>query len=384
VGVLLGQGEEGSMKFQVGITGAGGFIGSHLTARVEHEDGWAALSARRDTLGDSESLGAFVLAADVIVHLAGMNRGDQQEIEAANTSLAEKLVSALEDAGRTPHVIFSSSTQESADNPYGRSKRAAGEILAQWARRTGAPLTTLVIPNVYGAGCRPFYNSVVATFCHQLARHEQPQIHHDKEVEFIHVGELVDEIVRRIKQPTGVVEAVRINGTARLTVSRLLSTLQSFRDAYFDAGVVPELSDSTQRNLYTTFLSHVEPDNLRHQPPLHTDPRGSLVEVIKLAQGGQVFFSTTKPGVVRGNHFHTRKIEWFCVLRGEAVIRLRRVGTNDVKEFHVSGEQPQFISIPVFHTHNIENVGDDELLTMFWCNEIFDQADADTYFERVA
>jgi UDP-2-acetamido-2,6-beta-L-arabino-hexul-4-ose reductase len=368
----------------IGITGAGGFIGSHLKARVGRQEGWSLRACRRDTFEDAAELREFVAAADAIVHLAGMNRGEDREVAAANTSLAQKLVAALDQSGERPHLIYASSTQETADNAYGRSKRAAGRILAQWACRAGAPLTTLVIPNVYGAGCRPFYNSVVATFCHQLARGQQPQVHVDKQVEFIYVDELADEILRHIQQPPRELQRVRVEGTARMSVSTLLSTLQSFRDAYFDAGVVPELSSPAQRNLYATFLSYVEPDNLRHRPTLHTDQRGSLVEVIKLAQGGQVFFSTTKPGVIRGDHYHTRKIEWFCVLRGEAVIRLRRVGTGEIKEFRVRGDEPQFISIPVFHTHNIENVGDDELLTMFWCNEIFDQKNPDTYFEKVA
>jgi len=169
-----------------------------------------------------------------------------------------------------------------------------------------------------------------------------------------------------------------------MAVSRLLEMLKSFRDSYFDRDVVPDLSDRTTQHLYATFLSYLPTDKLRHCPPLHTDNRGSLVEVIKLAQGGQVFFSTTKPGIVRGNHYHTRKVEWFCVLKGEAVIRLRRLGMHEIQEFRVSGSQPEFISIPVMHTHHIENVGDEELLTMFWCNEIFDAHDADTYLEKVA
>lgn len=368
----------------IGITGAGGFIGSHLTARTNHTDGWSVLSAGCDTFGEPASLRGFVSGADTVVHLAGVNRGEPHEIEAVNISLARKLVAALDRTGKSPHVIYASSTQETLDNSYGRSKREAGRILDEWADRAGAPFTTLVIPNVYGAGCRPFYNSVVATFCHQLARGEQPQVHHDKEVELLHVSQLVSEIVEHIKNPPTRAQVVRVAGTTRMTVSALLGTLQAFRDAYFDNGVVPDISDPNQQNLFTTFLSHVEPDKLRHQPPLYTDQRGSLVEVIKLAQGGQVFFSTTKPGVVRGDHYHTRKIEWFCVLRGEALIRLRRVGTGEIKEFRVCGDQPQFISIPVFHTHNIENVGDEELLTMFWCNEIFDRNNPDTYFERVA
>lgn len=368
----------------IGITGAGGFIGSHLTAKVKHDAACSVTSAGHKTFGDVHALCEFACHSDAIVHLAGLNRGAEHEIEAVNVALANQLVAALDKTDRCSHVLFASSTQESADNAYGRSKHAAGETLAAWAKRSGNTVTTLVIPNVYGAGCRPFYNSVVATFCHQLARGERPEIHVDKEIEFIHVDELVDEIVRHLKQPPSKSQRVRVDGTARMTVTELLAILTSFRDAYFRDDVVPELKTSTLRNLYATFLSHIPPDNLQHRPPLHTDERGSLVEVIKLAQGGQVFFSTTKPGVIRGNHYHTRKIEWFCVLRGDATIRLRRVGESEVREFRVSGAEPQFISIPTFYTHSIENIGDTELLTVFWCNEIFDEQDPDTYFEKVA
>lgn len=372
------------MSKTIGITGSAGFIGKHLVFRVAREEGWTPVECSRATFADPAALRKFVSECDAIVHLAGQNRGSEEEIEASNCGLARSLVEALRSTGRTPHVMYASSTQEEADNPYGRSKRKAGEILASWADETDAPLSTLVIPNVYGAGCRPFYNSVVATFCHQLASGETPKILQDREVEFICVSELVDCIVRFLQDPPQGQERYRVQGSARMTVSSLLEKLTGFRDSYFEKNVVPDLSDRTTQYLYATFLSYLPSNDLRHCPPLHTDPRGSLVEVIKLAQGGQVFFSTTRPGIIRGNHYHTRKVEWFCVLKGEAVIRLRRLGMQEIREFRVSGSHPEFISIPVMHTHHIENVGDEELLTMFWCNEIFDAADADTYFEKVA
>jgi UDP-2-acetamido-2,6-beta-L-arabino-hexul-4-ose reductase len=156
------------------------------------------------------------------------------------------------------------------------------------------------------------------------------------------------------------------------------------RDGYFDENIVPNLANSFDANLYTTFLSHVDLDDHCHRPQLHRDARGQLFEIMRLAGGGQIFFSTTKPGVIRGDHFHSRKVEWFCVVRGEAVIRIRRVGDSNVREFRVCGDKPEFISIPALHTHQIENVGGEELLTMFWCNEIFQPSDPDTFYEKVA
>lgn len=368
----------------VGVTGAAGFIGRNVVANLTRVDGYTVRECGRATFADDASLDAFVAGCDVIVHLAGVNRGTDDEIARVNPELAQKLVASAERTGTVPHFLYSSSTQETAENVYGRAKREAGEILATWAAAAGGSLTKLVIPNVYGAGAKPFYNSVVATFCHQLATGETPEIHVDKSVEFIYIKELVDAICGHVASPLPGCQTIGVEGSAELTVRELLETLTSFRDSYFGDGVVPDLSDRTRQHLYATFLSYVSTDDLRHCPPLHTDDRGSLVEVIKLSSGGQVFFSTTKPGVIRGNHFHTRKIEWFCVLKGEAIIRLRPIGGETIREFRVSGDKPQFVSIPVLHTHHIENVGDEELLTVFWCNEIFDASDADTYFEKVA
>jgi UDP-2-acetamido-2,6-beta-L-arabino-hexul-4-ose reductase len=206
----------------------------------------------------------------------------------------------------------------------------------------------------------------------------------DQEIELVWANDLAEAICQIIRdRRTGVREA-RVAGSARITVSQLLDKLQAMHQSYFEANIVPDLSNPFDANLYTTFLSHIELDDHRHRPHLHSDARGQLFEILRLAGGGQFFFSTTKPGVIRGNHFHSRKVEWFCVVRGEAVIRLRRVGDNRVREFRVSGTSPEFISIPALHTHQIENVGSDDLLTMFWCNEIFQPADPDTFQEKVA
>jgi len=166
-------------------------------------------------------------------------------------------------------------------------------------------------------------------------------------------------------------------------VSQLLERLRSYHEAYFQRGVTPDLSSRFQSTLYSTFLSYLDPADRVRRPPVHADARGDLCELVKTDAGGQTFFSTTAPGVTRGDHYHTRKIEWFCVVRGEAAIRLRPVGGGPVTEFRVSGARPAFVSIPVMHAHSIENVGETDLLTVFWCNELFDPADADTFYEQV-
>jgi UDP-2-acetamido-2,6-beta-L-arabino-hexul-4-ose reductase len=333
---------------------------------------------------DPGALAAVVGHCDTVVHLAGMNRGEEDELFHTNFDLVERLIRAIDSAQSRIHVVFASSTQRDRSTAYGRSKKQGENLFRDWARRMGNRLTVLVIPNVYGPGCRPHYNSVVATFCHQLAHGQLPVVLDDREVEFAWIHDVVGSIVQASNESTAGISEVRLAGTVRLTVSQLLSKLQAIRDSYFEANVVPDLSDPTDARLYATFLSHVELDGHRHRPQVHTDSRGQLCEVLRMTGGGQIFFSTTKPGVIRGNHFHTRKVEWFCVLRGEAAIRVRPVGCEVVREFRVSGGSPEFISIPPLHTHQIENVGDEELLTMFWCSELFQPGDPDTFYERVA
>jgi UDP-2-acetamido-2,6-beta-L-arabino-hexul-4-ose reductase len=368
----------------VGITGPHGFIAGHLARRLACDEQVRIVSCPRKAFDEAAALHRFVSECDVVVHLAGKNRGDAQEVYETNVALAERLALALAACDRPPHVIFASSIHRDSSDSYGHSKKDAQERLRQWAVAAGGSLTILVIPNVFGPGCQPFYNSVVATFCHQLAHGEQPVVKDDRKIDFVSVHDLVEQICHAIDARPEGVEERRIDGAAQLTVSQLLARLENFRAGYFDEQVVPDLSDPLDAALYTTFLSHVEFDDHRHRPQVHRDERGQLVEIIRMAGGGQIFFSTTRPGVIRGNHFHTRKVEWFCVLRGKAVIRIRRVGDDSIHEFRVSGQSPEFISIPPLCSHQIENIGDDDLLTVFWCNEIFQPADPDTYYERVA
>ncbi len=369
----------------VGITGPQGFVASHLARRLAHQEGIRVVTCHRESFGEPAALAAFADQCDTIVHLAGMNRGEDEEIYLTNTRLADQLIQAAERSKRKTHIIFSSSTQRDRDNAYGRSKKYGENQLNQWAASgEGRAATILVIPNVYGPGCRPFYNSVVATFCYELAQGKEPTIIQDSEVEFVWINDLVDIILEAIENPPHGAQTQRVADSSLLKVSDLLAKLRSFRESHSQDDMVPDISDPLSANLYATYLSYVSLKEHCHRPEVHRDDRGHLFEIIRMANGGQVFFSTTKPGIVRGNHYHTRKIEWFCVLKGEAAIRLRRVDDDSVHEFRVSGDSPQFISIPVLHTHQIENVGDRDLLTMFWCNEVYTADDPDTYFEKVA
>ncbi|MHC4664286.1 MAG: polysaccharide biosynthesis C-terminal domain-containing protein, partial [Planctomycetota bacterium] len=253
----------------------------------------------------------------------------------------------------------------------------------EWSGRTGAAVSALAIPNVYGDGGLPHYNSVVATFCYELAHGGKCEIHVDKELSLIYINELTEVMWQKIQNPPSGYENVGVKETATIKVSEILALLEKFREYYFEKRIVPTFENDFERNLYNVFITYMQDEDHEQRHVIHADDRGMLYEIVKVEDGGQVFYSTTKPGIVRGNHYHTRKMERFCVVKGDAVIRLRRIGTDEVVEYRVSGHEPGFIEIPIFHTHNIENVGQDDLHTLFWTNELYDPADPDTFYEEV-
>jgi len=372
---------------KVGITGQAGFVGTHLYNLL----GLYPASFNRIPFDDAffesdEKLDAFVSGCDVIVHLAAMNRHEDTEvIRQTNIRLVLQLIGALERTHSTPHVLFSSSTQEERDNPYGQSKKEGRRLLEEWAVRNQGRFTGLIIPNVFGPFGRPYYNSVVATFCHQLQHNEQPRIDVDGQVKLIYVQELAQRICDLILHPAGEpVSTIKLEHTAEAKVSELLGILESYKRSYMEQGIFPDLSEPFRRNLFNTFVCYQ--DHASRYPvklKLNTDDRGSFVETVRLQNGGQVSFSTTKPGITRGNHFHTRKAERFAVIKGKARIQLRKVGTDEVLNFDLSGDEPSFVDMPVWYTHNITNTGKDDLYTIFWISEFYNSNDPDTYFDKV-
>lgn len=369
---------------RIGITGQAGFVGTHLYNFLGLQEGVERVGFNDSYFQDEQQLRTFVKQCDVIVHLAAMNRhNDPEVLYHTNILLVDKLIGAMMMEGVIPHVIFSSSTQEERDNKYGQSKKEGRERLLNWAEKQGASFTGMVIPNVYGPFGNPFYNSVVATFSHQLTHSEQPKIDVDGTLNLIYVGELVAEIWEIINQKL-FAPVYPIANTAEAKVTEILTLLENYKCLYFENSVLPEIKNKFELNLFNTFRSYIDHSN--HFPVLlkkHTDSRGSFVETVKTSIGGQFSFSTTHKGITRGEHFHTRKIERFTVIQGRAVIELRKIGTNEVVHFELDGENPSFVDMPVWYTHNITNVGTDDLLTLFWINEFFDPSDPDTFFEKV-
>lgn len=373
---------------KVGITGQSGFIGTHLYNFLSLKKDYISLVAFKDEyFNDNEKLKSFVQNCDAIVHLAAMNRhGDPQVIYDTNIRLVRQLITALEDSGSRPHVLMSSSTQEERDNLYGKSKLEGRKLFEAWAARNDTRFTGFVIPNVFGPFGNPFYNSVVATFCHQLTHGIKPEIHVDAVLQLIYVGELVELFYKKISEERqgSNVSRFDVTPTSENKVSDILGILNYYKTTYFDSNCFPELKSIFEINLFNTFRSYIDHSS---RYPVHLvkneDQRGVFVESVKTSVGGQFSFSTTRPGITRGNHFHTRKIERFAVIKGKAVIELRRIGTKEVLSFELDGANPSFVDMPVWYTHNITNTGNEELLTLFWINEFFNPDDPDTYFEPV-
>ena len=369
----------------VGITGQNGFVGKHLYNSIGLlPESYKLIDFQKDFFEKQEQLDTFVSQCDVIVHLAAMNRhSDQEVIYNTNIQLVDSLVASLKRTNSFAHIIMSSSSQEEKDNLYGRSKKDGRELFLNWENNSKGSFSGLIIPNVFGPFGKPNYNSVVATFCHKVSIGEKPEIHVDGNLSLIYVGELVQEILSVIEKRVSHKRLI-IKATANFKVSKILNLISLYKSKYQDCGEIPTLNSSFELNLFNTYRCYMDIKN--HFPikfTKHTDSRGAFVEIIRLGIGGQVSFSTTVPGITRGNHFHTRKIERFAVIKGKALIQLRRIGTDEVLNFYLDGDDPAYVDMPIWYTHNIKNIGEDLLYTNFWINEAYNSDDADTYFVEV-
>jgi UDP-2-acetamido-2,6-beta-L-arabino-hexul-4-ose reductase len=369
---------------RIGITGLNGFIGTHLFNYLSLQKDVEIINFEKIFFQDAKLLKNHVKQCDVIVHLAAMNRHPDAEIlYQTNIYLVQELINAMKSESVTPHVIFSSSTQEERENIYGQSKKECRKLLIDWAEQEGAIFSGLVIPNVFGPFGNPYYNSVIATFSHQLTHNEKPIIDVDGFLKLIYVGELVSEIWKIIREKKSEYNCT-INHTSTAKVSEILALLEDYKIQYFENNILPDIKNCFELNLFNTFRSYIDHSN--HYPVFlkkNTDNRGAFVEIVKTSIGGQFSYSTTHPGITRGDHFHTRKIERFTVIGGKAEIKLRRIGTDETLHFELDGENPSFIDMPVWYSHNITNIGSAELITLFWINEFFNPSDPDTYFEKV-
>ncbi len=375
-----------NQPIKVGITGQGGFIGSHLfnflgTKMNEIE----RVSFEKNYFENEIAMQNFVSSCDIIVHIAAINRHeDQKVIYDTNISLVKKLINACEITNSTPKIIFSSSTQEKKNNIYGKSKIDGRKLLENWARKKHSKLCSLLIPNVFGPFCKPNYNSFIATFCHKLITNEETTIIKDSIVDLIYINKLSEIFYDEIINDGEEIKSYIVSHTTSRKVSDILEILKKYKKQYFDNGKVPNVPvKSFELDLFNTFTSFIPKTYFPKKFIKYSDNRGLFVEIIKTNIGGQTSYSTTLPGITRGNHYHTRKIERFSVISGRASIKLRKIGCKEVFEYILDGNEPAYVDMPIWHTHNITNIGDKELITLFWINEPYNSEDADTYFVNV-
>lgn len=367
-------------NLRIGITGSTALVGFHLKAFLFGKQEVSLKCADRFVFDDERLMDDFVRDLDVIVHLAYINRGSDEEVGRKNTEFASRIVESCErTAASAGQIVFSSSSHIYRDTLYGKSKKACAEIFRRWADANRTVFSNFIFPHIFGEYGKPFSNSVVSTFCHQIADGETPSIDHDGDLELIHAQDVARLIYQAIRKRNN--QDILAQGQ-KMKVSEMLVRLQGMAGRYQE-GVIPDLREEIALQLFNTYRSYLFPHHYPVSLVTHADDRGGLFEVVKSDHGGQTFLSTTKPGITRGNHFHYHKVERFLVVEGEAVIALRKLYSNEITEFVVSGLKPQFVDIPTLYTHNIKNTGNSVLTTLFWSHEIFDPANSDTFFEPV-
>jgi UDP-2-acetamido-2,6-beta-L-arabino-hexul-4-ose reductase len=383
------------MKKNILITGAYGFVGKNLSESLacirdgkdrthpELEIGEIYLY---DIDTDPALLPEYCKKADFVFHLAGVNRPkDTAEFMQGNFGFTTTLLDTLKSVGNKAPIMISSSIQAALDNPYGQSKKAGEDAVFAYGKENNVDVLVYRFPNLFGKWCRPNYNSVVATFCNNIANDLTITVN-DRSVvlTLCYIDDLVSEMLRALAgNPTRAGEFCEVPVTHKISLGELADTLISFKESR-EKRSVADMSDPLTKKLYATYLSYLPPeDGFSYPLTMNVDARGSFTEVFRTEERGQVSVNISKPGIVKGNHWHHTKNEKFLVVSGKGVIRFRKVGESKVYEYFVSGDKLEVVDIPTGYTHNIENLGDGDMVTLMWANECFDPARPDTYYLEV-
>ena len=369
------------------VTGSAGFIGRNLVEHLNSDECPEVFEVLEFTLETpDELLEEYCRECDFVFHLAGVNRPkDKAEFTTGNVDLTTRLLDGLRQGSRAP-VLITSSTQAALDNPYGRSKRAAEDAVFKYSLDAGAPVFVFRLPGVFGKWSQPNYNSVVATFCHNIARGLPVTVNDPSApITLAYIDDVVREFVAAMGGQVGEMDdegCYSVGVTHQTTVGAIADLLREFKRSR-DTLAVPRMDDAFTRKLYSTYLSYLPTDSFSCPLDMKRDERGSFTEIIRTADRGQFSVNVIKPGITKGNHWHHTKNEKFVVVSGTGVIRFRKVGEEQVIEYPVSGDAIEVVDIPPGYTHNIENLGEADMVTFMWANEAFDPENPDTYFLTV-
>lgn len=364
------------------VTGAQGFIGKNLVTRLREIPGVAVSEFTRGD--DPGTLSDILVGVDAVVHLAGENRPqDVSAFAEVNTGLTVELCNAIRAVGSPIPLLLTSSTQAALDNPYGRSKLAAEHAVESLAEETGNPVVIFRLPGVFGKWCKPNYNSVVATFCHSLARGLPIQINNPAtNLQLVYVDDVVSALVSALDSPQPGVVQRKVHPEYSTTLGELARQIEAFADCRTNL-LSERVGTGLIRALYATYVSYLPNERFSYLLPKHEDPRGVFVEMLKTPDCGQFSYFTAHPGVTRGGHYHHTKTEKFLVIKGQALFRFRHLLTDELFELRTSGEQPQVVDTIPGWSHDIINIGGGELVVMLWANENFDRERPDTISSKV-
>ncbi|NWO01550.1 MAG: SDR family oxidoreductase [Idiomarinaceae bacterium] len=371
------------------ITGANGFVGKNLTAHIDEIEDIEYVKFTKDH--KVSELKDLLKDVDCVLHLAGVNRPEKEsEFFEGNTDFTEQLLNALSAQPKPLPVIYSSSIQVERDNAYGKSKRQAEELVMGYAEANGVPTKVYRLANVFGKWCKPNYNSMVATFCHNIARDLPIQVNDaNANVKLVYIDDVVNEFAKAArslvldeKKVETVGEPSQVLPIYEETVGGIADLLNLFKKSR-DTLVTEKVGDGFTRKLYSTYVSYLPKERFSYEVAKHGDERGVFVEMLKTKDSGQFSFFTAHPGVTRGGHYHHTKNEKFLVIKGKAHFGFRHMVTNEYHELFTSGDRPEIVETAPGWSHDITNVGDDEMVVMLWANEIFDRDNPDTYYAPV-
>lgn len=365
------------------VTGSNGFIAKNLIVELRNRGYDDLLLCNRDTT--MEELEQYIEKCDVLIHLAGVNRpSNEEEYYIENVGFTEKLMKLLADNHKKVCMLFSSTIHTGRHKCYEESKQQGEKILQKYARESGSSLFIFRLPNVFGKWCRPNYNSVVATFCHNVSHDLDIKVNDpDARMNLVYIDDVVDEFIScMVRESEGVNEYVEISQSYQTTVGEVAQAIMSFKQGRGQLEV-PNVGDPLIKKLYSTYLSYMEPEDYRYELKMNMDSRGSFTEFLRSQNSGQVSVNVAKPGIVKGNHWHHTKVEKFLVVKGMASIKFRHMITGREIEYIVSDKKLEVVDIPVGYTHNITNIGTEDLITIMWANETFDKGRPDTYYEEV-